>query len=47
MPALVSSKNTAVSLPLTYLSAALTGILGIVAVVYNLRLAGPRPATGA
>lgn len=33
----VSSQNTDWSLPLCYLSAILTGILGIVAVVYNLR----------
>ena len=37
MPLLVTSKNPDVALPLCYLSAALIGILGIVAVVYNLR----------
>lgn len=44
MPALVSSKNTALSLPLAYISAALTGILGLVAVSYNIRQATPRSA---
>jgi hypothetical protein len=34
---LVSSRNTDVSLPLCYLSGILTGALGLVAVVYNLR----------
>ena len=38
MPVLVSSKNPDVALALCYLSAALAGILGIVAVAYNLRL---------
>lgn len=38
MPVLVSSKNPDVALALCYLSAALAGILGVVAVVYNLRL---------
>ena len=33
----VSSQNTDVALPLCYLSAAIVGVLGIVAVVYNLR----------
>jgi hypothetical protein len=37
MPFLVSSKNPDLALPLCYLSALLTGILGLVAVVYNLR----------
>jgi hypothetical protein len=37
MPLLVSSKNPDLALPLCYLSAALAGICGIVAVVYNLR----------
>jgi len=44
MPALVSSKNTALSLPLCYISAVLTGILGLVAVWYNIRQATPRSA---
>jgi hypothetical protein len=43
MPALVSNMNTAVALPLCYLSAALTGILGIAAVAYNWRLSMRRP----
>ncbi len=37
MPFLVSSKNPDLALPLCYLSALLTGILGLVAVGYNLR----------
>lgn len=37
MPLLVSSKNPDLALPLCYLSAALIGILGLVAVGYNLR----------
>ena len=44
MPILVSSKNPDLALPLCYLSAALVGILGVVAVVYNLRSPGPRRA---
>ncbi len=44
MPFLVSSKNTALALPLCYLSGALAGILGLVAVAYNLRGTGRRPA---
>ncbi len=45
---LVSSQNTDWSLPLTYISAALAGILGLVAVVYNLRQAGTlRPSRNA
>ena len=42
MPLMVSAKNPDVALPLTYLSGVLVGILGAIAVVYNLRLAGPR-----
>lgn len=37
MPLLVTSKNPDLALPLCYISAALIGILGIAAVVYNLR----------
>ena len=37
MPLLVTSKNPDLALPLCYLSAALIGILGVIAVVYNLR----------
>jgi hypothetical protein len=37
MPLLVTSKNPDLALPLCYISAALIGILGITAVVYNLR----------
>ena len=34
-----SNRNTDVALPLCYLSAALVGILGLAAVIYNLRAA--------
>jgi len=47
-PLLVSSKNSDLALPLCYLSAALAGILGLVAVGYNLRLttvSRPEPHT--
>ena len=47
MPFLVTSKNPGLALPLCYLSAIAIGIMGIVAVAYNLRAttAGrPRPA---
>ncbi len=37
MPVLVSSRNPDLALPLCYLSAALVGILGVVAVWFNLR----------
>jgi hypothetical protein len=43
----VSSENTDLALPLCYLSAAIIGIIGILAVIYNLRAAvpgKPRPA---
>jgi len=43
---LVSSLNTDVSLPLCYLSGALIGLIGLLAVVYNFRAASagkPRP----
>ena len=42
MPVLVSSKNPDLALPLCYISAALTGLLGLVAVGYNLRLSMTR-----
>jgi hypothetical protein len=46
--ALVSSSNPDLALPLCYLSAALVGILGIVAAVYNLRQTNVRkPAAAA
>jgi hypothetical protein len=48
VPLLVSSSNTDLALPLCYISAALAGILGLVAVAYNLRLTTvrrPRPGT--
>jgi hypothetical protein len=38
----VSSSNPDVALPLCYLSAALVGIMGIAAAVYNLRQTGVR-----
>jgi hypothetical protein len=41
--ALVTSQNPDLALPLCYLSGALIGILGIVAVAYNLRLSMTRP----
>jgi hypothetical protein len=37
VPALVSSTNTDLSLPLCYLSSAMVGVLGLVAVAFNLR----------
>jgi hypothetical protein len=37
MPLLVSSKNPDLALPLCYLSAALIGVMGVVAVAYNFR----------
>lgn len=46
---LVSSTNTDLALPLCYISAALAGILGLVAVAYNLRLTSvrrPKPGIG-
>ena len=42
MPFLVSSQNPDLALPLCYLSAALVGILALVAAVYNLRGTGAR-----
>jgi len=38
MPLLVTSKNPDLALPLSYLSAALVGVMGVAAVAYNLRL---------
>ena len=40
---LVTSSNPDVALPLCYLSAVLTGVLGLVAVVYNFRLSMRSP----
>jgi hypothetical protein len=40
---LVSSQNPTIALALCYLSALLVGIMGIVAVIYNMRLASPTP----
>ncbi|HEX7950414.1 MAG TPA: hypothetical protein VF494_08700 [Candidatus Limnocylindrales bacterium] len=44
VPILVSSKNPDLALPLSYLSSALVGVLGLIAVAYNLRSTGRRPA---
>jgi hypothetical protein len=43
--ALVSSENPDLALPLCYLSAALAGILGVIAVAYNFRLTSVRRPT--
>ena len=40
---LVSSQNQTIALALCYFSAFLVGVLGLVAVAYNLRLASPSP----
>jgi hypothetical protein len=40
---LVSSQNPTLALALCYLSGALVGVMGIVAIIYNLRLASPSP----
>ncbi len=45
VPILVSSRNLDLALPLCYLSSALVGLLGLIAVVYNLRSTGRRPAS--
>jgi hypothetical protein len=47
MPFLVSSKNPDLALPLCYLSGLLIGILGVVAVGYNLRQTMRRQPTAA
>ena len=41
---LVSSQNQTIALALCYLSGFLVGIMGLVAVAYNLRLASPAPS---
>jgi hypothetical protein len=41
--ALVSSQNLGVAMPLAYLSGAIAGLLGLVAVIYNLRQTVSRP----
>ncbi len=43
VPMLVSSLNPDVALPLCYLSSAVVGVLGLIAVGYNLRSTGRRP----
>ena len=48
MPFLVSSKNLDLALPLCYLSGVLAGVLGVIAVIYNLRQTStPRPTSPA
>jgi hypothetical protein len=48
MPLLVSSKNPDLALPLCYLSGALAGVGGVIAVLYNLRgTSQPRRTTDA
>jgi hypothetical protein len=44
---LVSDQNSAIAVGLCYLSGFLVGLMGLVAVVYNLRLAAPVPRKGA
>ncbi len=44
--ALVSSQNLGLAMPLCYLSGALAGLLGLIAVVYNLRQSVSRPQRG-
>ena len=44
MPLLVSSKNPDLALPLCYLSGALAGVCGVIAVLYNMRGTGRRPS---
>jgi len=41
---LVTSQNQTIALALCYLSAFLVGIMGLIAVAYNLRLASPAPS---
>jgi hypothetical protein len=43
---LVSSQNTALALPLCYISGWIAGALGLVAVIYNLRQSVSRPSRG-
>jgi hypothetical protein len=43
---LVSSQNPGLAMPLCYLSGALAGLLGLVAVIYNLRQSVGRPRRG-
>jgi hypothetical protein len=44
--ALVSSQNLGLAMPLCYLSGALAGLLGLIAVIYNLRQSVSRPQRG-
>ncbi|MGZ6314188.1 MAG: hypothetical protein ACXWNI_00965 [Candidatus Limnocylindrales bacterium] len=41
---LVSSQNPTIALALVYVSQALVGVMGLVAVIYKLRIASPAPA---
>ena len=43
---LVSSQNPGLAMPLCYLSGAIAGLLGLIAVVYNLRQTVSRPGRG-
>jgi len=47
VPILVSNENLDVALPLCYISGWLIGLMGLVAVYYNLRSTGRRPTTNA
>jgi len=47
MPLLVSSRNPDLALALCYLSALLIGVMGLIAVAYNLRSTGPRKRAAA
>jgi hypothetical protein len=44
VPVLVSNQNIDLALPLCYISGWLVGMLGLLAVGYNLRSTGRRPA---
>jgi len=44
VPMLVTNQNLDVALPLCYLSGWLVGVMGLIAVAYNLRATGRRPA---
>ena len=44
VPVLVSNENLDLALPLCYISGWLVGLLGLIAVYYNLRSTGRRPA---
>jgi hypothetical protein len=44
VPILVSNENLDLALPLCYISGWLVGLMGLIAVYYNLRTTGRRPA---